>query len=271
VHQVSHAAHATSASYMHTSCLHPTLPPITMPHAVCTTQHNTLQHTATHCNTLQNAAEYCNTLQHTATHRNTLQGRLMQCVDAIRQCLYATRPCLHATTPHNTTHRNLPLSPLQFLPLHPRGGRSNTPSYHPSLHLLCHALCSDVRQQSHALFHDFYHPLLHLLCPVTTGADGMASRPHSPTSRHGTQTLSLIHTCTTCPSPPPSLSLSVSLLLSLSLSHSLSLTHTHKHIHTHMTGADGMSGRAGAGGMSDRHSRWYDSTISDRDSRWYVR
>ena len=32
------------------------------------TQHNTLQHSATHCNTLQHTATHCNTQQHTATH-----------------------------------------------------------------------------------------------------------------------------------------------------------------------------------------------------------
>ena len=35
-------------------------------------QHNTLQHTATHCNTLQHTATHCNTLQHTATHHTAI-------------------------------------------------------------------------------------------------------------------------------------------------------------------------------------------------------
>ena len=87
-------------------------------YAVCTTRHNTLQHTATHCNTLHNAAQYCNTLQHTATHCNAPQ-HTTRTAHALCTC-YNTMSIRHKTlsTCHNTTHRNLPLPPLQLLPLH---------------------------------------------------------------------------------------------------------------------------------------------------------
>jgi len=42
-------------------------------------QHNTLQHSATHCNTLQHSATHCNTLQHSATLCNTLQRSATLC------------------------------------------------------------------------------------------------------------------------------------------------------------------------------------------------
>jgi len=50
------------------SAPHPSTPSLLAMICNCTLQHNTQQHTATHCNTLQHTATHCITLPHTATH-----------------------------------------------------------------------------------------------------------------------------------------------------------------------------------------------------------